>query len=107
VPEVKIGCEPGIGHVPIMKDRLPGRLLSCSRKDCNDSLPRRSCCQPGWTRNMSAISRLVIVNIFPVRNYIDMATFNEEQRSTWFSHSERAPVRLAGSSRMSSKACAQ
>jgi hypothetical protein len=80
VPEVKIGCEPGIGHVPIMKDRLPGRLLSCSRKDCNDSLPRRSCCQPGWTRNMSAISRLLIVNIFPVWNYIDMEAFNEEQR---------------------------
>jgi hypothetical protein len=27
VPEVKIGCEPGIGHVPIMKDPLPKRLL--------------------------------------------------------------------------------
>ena len=26
VPEVKIGCEPGIGHFPIMKDRLPWRL---------------------------------------------------------------------------------
>ena len=23
VSEVKIGCKPGIGHVPIMKDRLP------------------------------------------------------------------------------------
>jgi hypothetical protein len=28
VSEVKIGCEPGIGHVPIIKDRLPGWLLS-------------------------------------------------------------------------------
>jgi len=28
VSEVKIGCEPSIGHVPIIKDRLPGRLLS-------------------------------------------------------------------------------
>src|ERR1039458_6270866 len=27
VSEVKIGCKPGIGHVLIMKDRLPGRLL--------------------------------------------------------------------------------
>jgi hypothetical protein len=33
---------------------------------------------------MSAISRLLIVNIFPVWNYIDMAMFNEEQPSTWF-----------------------
>ena len=39
VPEVKIGCEPSIGHVPIMKDRLPGRLLLCSRKDCGDCPP--------------------------------------------------------------------
>src|ERR1035437_6878573 len=38
VSEVKIGCEPGIGHVLIMKDRLPWRLLLCSRKDCSDSL---------------------------------------------------------------------
>jgi hypothetical protein len=29
---------------------------------------------------MSAISRLLIVNIFPVWNYIDMEAFNEEQR---------------------------
>jgi hypothetical protein len=47
VSEVKIGCEPGIGHVFIMKDRLPWRLLLCSRKDCSDSLPLRSRCQPG------------------------------------------------------------
>jgi hypothetical protein len=33
VPEVKVRREPRIGHVPIMEDRLPGRLLSCSRKD--------------------------------------------------------------------------
>jgi hypothetical protein len=33
---------------------------------------------------VSEISRIVIVNIFPVWNYIDMATFNVEQRSTWF-----------------------
>jgi len=26
VPEMKIGCEPGIGHVSIMKDRLPWQL---------------------------------------------------------------------------------
>jgi len=26
VPEVEIGCEPGIGHVLIMKDPLPWRL---------------------------------------------------------------------------------
>ena len=31
VPEVKIGCEPGIGHVPIMKDRLPWRLPCSTR----------------------------------------------------------------------------
>lgn len=47
VPKVKIGCEPSIGHVSIIKDRLPGRLLLCSRKDCSDSLTRRSRCQPG------------------------------------------------------------
>jgi len=41
VPEVKIGCEPGIGHVPIMKDRLPGRLLTCSGKDCGGWPPRQ------------------------------------------------------------------
>jgi hypothetical protein len=82
VSEVKIGCKPGIGHVLIMKDRLPGRLLLCSRKDCSGSLPRRSRCQPGWTRNMSTISRLLIVNIIPLWNYIDMEAFNEEQRST-------------------------
>jgi hypothetical protein len=107
VSEVKIGCEPGLGHVPIMKDRLPGRLLLCSDKDRSGCPPRRSCCQLGSAQNVSEISRIVIVNIFPVWNYIDMATFNKEQRSTWFSHSERAPVRLAGSSRISSKACAQ
>jgi hypothetical protein len=32
VPEVKIGCKPGIGHVPIMKDRLPWRLLFAAEK---------------------------------------------------------------------------
>ena len=26
MPEVKIGCEPRIGHVSIMKDRLPWQL---------------------------------------------------------------------------------
>jgi hypothetical protein len=31
VPEMKIGCEPGIGHVPIMKDRWLKRLLSPAR----------------------------------------------------------------------------
>jgi hypothetical protein len=31
VSEMKIGCEPGIGHVPIMKDRLPWRLLCPAR----------------------------------------------------------------------------
>jgi hypothetical protein len=48
VSEVKIGCEPGIGHISIMKDRLPGWLLLCSRKDCGDNrpgLPWRSRCQ--------------------------------------------------------------
>jgi hypothetical protein len=39
VPEVKIGCEPGIGHIPIMKDLLPWRPLLCSRKDCGDCPP--------------------------------------------------------------------
>jgi hypothetical protein len=50
VSEVKIGCEPGIGHVLIMKDRLPWRLLLCSRKHCGDNrpgLPWRSRCPPG------------------------------------------------------------
>ena len=47
VSEVKIGCEPGLGHVPIMKDRLPGRLLLCGIKDRSGCPPRRSCCQPG------------------------------------------------------------
>src|ERR1035437_2358382 len=31
MPEVKIGGEPRIGHVPIMKDRLPKRLLCPAR----------------------------------------------------------------------------
>jgi len=31
---------------------------------------------------MSTISRLLIVNIIPLWNYIDMEAFNEEQRST-------------------------
>jgi hypothetical protein len=39
VSEVKIGCEPGIGHIPIMKDLLPWRPLLCSRKDCGDCPP--------------------------------------------------------------------
>jgi len=40
---------------------------------------------------VSEISRIVIVNIFPVWNYIDMAIFNEEQRSTrLFSFGKRA-----------------
>jgi hypothetical protein len=52
VPEVKIGCEPGIGHVPIMKDRLPGRLLLCGIKDRSGCPPRRSCCQPGSVQNV-------------------------------------------------------
>ena len=43
VPEVKIGCEPGIGHVPIMKDRLPKRL-PCPARMNKESLRNR------WTR---------------------------------------------------------
>jgi hypothetical protein len=40
---------------------------------------------------MSAIIRLLIVNIIPVWNYIAMEAFNEEQRSTWlFSFGKRA-----------------
>jgi hypothetical protein len=40
---------------------------------------------------MSTISRLLIVNIIPLWNYIDMGAFNEEQRSTWlFSFGKRA-----------------
>src|ERR1039457_4439808 len=40
---------------------------------------------------MSAISKLVIGNIIPLWNYIDMEAFNEEQRSTWlFSFGKRA-----------------
>jgi hypothetical protein len=30
VPEVKIGCEPRIGHVPIMKDRLQMVWRTCA-----------------------------------------------------------------------------
>jgi hypothetical protein len=55
VPEVKIGCEPGIGHVPIMKDRLPWRLVCLARMQTRAAeniavtagQPWRSRCQPG------------------------------------------------------------
>jgi hypothetical protein len=55
VPEVKIGCEPHIGHAPIMKDRLPWRLLCPARMQTRaaDNIaviadqPWRSRCRPG------------------------------------------------------------
>jgi len=54
VPEVKIGCEPGIGHVSIMKGRWPKLLLCPARMETRTAeniavragQPWRCRCQP-------------------------------------------------------------
>ena len=39
VSEVEIRGEPGIGHVPIIKDRLPWRLLLCWKRSAVTAYP--------------------------------------------------------------------
>jgi hypothetical protein len=84
VPEVKIGCEPGVGHVLIMKDRLPKRLLCPARmqtrgveniavKTSPADLGRATVSQDE-SQNRPATSRFIVVNIIQGWNYIDLAT---------------------------------
>src|ERR1035437_4145060 len=83
VPEVKIGCEPRIGHIPIMKDRLlergrcPAGIQTSTREDTAvTSDPAdlgKATVSQDESQNRLATNRLFFVNIVQAWNHFDMA----------------------------------